>query len=572
VSAPNVPSALADAADVLSDQLRTHLRRLAVLVRPHADVLEKRFVARLQALHFGPKQRTALAALTSGAAARMLARGNAPAEFLEQVEYNGRRLAKLNLPPSAIVEALAEYDRLLTPMLERLAPDEYANLKWVREQLQFCVILTLNRAYYQVREMEAQAFYQLFRAELEAGNLDELLARCLAVLSRFCRAREARLFFVNDEESGWILKAAVNGSERTRGKPVNLCAIPNRTTFRKQLDRPRLIRVGGKSDRCLLDPDWVGRFASCWSVPLISASRVAGVMQFGFPKVYDWLPREQELLEAAAERCMVAAEKARLVENLSAQREQIRSLAEHMLQVEEVERRRISRELHDEAGQSLLYLRLQLELLEQELPDESPSSKKRVSELRELTERTILEIRRLISALSPAVLEQLGLAAAIRQLVNRFRQMQPCRVRLHLAHLEQLPRRIEDVVYRLVQECCNNIAKHSFASNVNISVTSADGMLRLYVEDDGVGFLVEQAFGQRDSFGLAGMRERVMLLGGNLKVQSGSPGRRTAHTNGGKRSGHGTKITVELPVPKHEEDRWRDKGSRPPRYRAHSNG
>ena len=70
-------------------------------------------------------------------------------------------------------------------------------------------------------------------------------------------------------------------------------------------------------------------------------------MQFAFDKKYDWLPREQELLEAAAERCLVAAEKAKLLENLATRKEQIRRLAEHMLHVEEEERRRISRELHD---------------------------------------------------------------------------------------------------------------------------------------------------------------------------------------------------------------------------------
>ena len=99
---------LADAADVLSDQLRMHLRRLARLLKPHAGALERRVVSRLLKLRFEPRQRTALAALTPGAAARIVSRGRQLGVFLEQVEYNGRRLAKLNLPPSDIAEALAE--------------------------------------------------------------------------------------------------------------------------------------------------------------------------------------------------------------------------------------------------------------------------------------------------------------------------------------------------------------------------------------------------------------------------------------------------------------------------------
>src|SRR6202008_4639170 len=135
--------------------------------------------------------------------------------------------------------------------------------------------------------------------------------------------------------------------------------------------------------------------------------------------------------------------------------------------------RRISRELHDEAGQSLLCIRLQMELIEQALPESEGEWRAKLREARDLTERTILEMRRLIAALSPAVLESLGLGAALRQLITPFRRLHPCRMRLHLARIGGLPQQIEIIVYRLVQECCNNIGKHSQATNVNISVTSA---------------------------------------------------------------------------------------------------
>ena len=97
--------------------------------------------------------------------------------------------------------------------------------------------------------------------------------------------------------------------------------------------------------------------------------------------------------------------------------------------VEENERKRISRELHDEAGQSLVVIRLQMEMIEQSLPPGS-EERERLGEARDITEKTILDIRRLISDLSPAVLEQLGLGAALRQLVKRFSTRYPCRVRL----------------------------------------------------------------------------------------------------------------------------------------------
>jgi signal transduction histidine kinase len=555
---------LADAADVLSDQLRVHLHRLAMLLLPHAEALDRRFLAKLkagcfwtgqsEAPHFENKIRVALAAITPGAASRILASGQPPLKFIEQVEYNGRRLAKLNLPPSSIVEALQEYDRLLTPLLRKLLPEEYSNFQWVREQLHFCVILTLNNAYYQVRESETQAFYELFRVELESRNLDELLRRFLDALVQVCHANAGHLYLLNDSRSAWVLRA------QAQTRPVNLPAlvqVPNGPARMRTLARSRQIETNSQgAGSLLLDPAWRDRFQTVWSIPLALGGRTAGVMQFGFSKSYEWLPREQELLAAAAERCLMAAEKARLVEDLAAREEQVRQLAEHMLHVEEMERRRISRELHDEAGQSLLCIRLQLELLEQAIPSEHAEWIGRLREARDLTERTILEMRRLIAALSPAVLEQLGLGAAMRQLVNRFRRLHPIRVKLLMGRLRRLPQHTEIIVYRLVQECCNNIAKHSAASNVNISVSSADGWVRLAVEDNGVGFRVDEALARKDSFGLSGMRERVALLGGRFEIRSypkhGSGngaglGQKSVERS---RTGRGTRILIRLPVAK----------------------
>jgi signal transduction histidine kinase len=533
---------LADAADVLSDQLRAHLQRLAVTLLPHVEQLERKFVARLRGMGFEPRIRSALVHLTASAAARILGSGRPALKFIEQVEYNGRRLAKLNIAPSSIVEALQEYDRLLTPALKKLMPGEYTNLQWVREQLHFCVILTLNNAYYQVREAETQSFYELFRVELESRNLDELLQQFLKTLVQVCSADTGALYLLDDARANWVCRGSARAGSRTdtRGLllPVNAAGI-------RSMSRPRQTDLS-QGAGCALDDTWAGRFASCWSIPVATNGHMAGVVQFAFAKPYEWLPREQEMLAAAAERCLLAAEKARLMEDLAAREEQVRQLAEHMLHVEEVERRRISRELHDEAGQSLLCIRLQMELLEHSLPPEQAETISRLREAREMTERTILEMRRLIAALSPAVLEQLGLGAALRQLVNRFRRLHPCRVKLHLARMGVVPHKSEIIIYRLVQECCNNIGKHSSAANVNISVSSADGMIRLTVEDDGIGFNVEEALARRDSFGLSGMRERVALLGGRFEVRS-YPSDQPVPPEA-KRRNRGTQIAVALPL------------------------
>jgi signal transduction histidine kinase len=500
---------LADAADVLSDQLRLHLERLSVVLTPHARELDAQFRTRLRKTRFDARQIKALCDITPGAAARILVAGGLPHDFFELVEYSGRRLAKLNVPPASVLHALREYDRALDPILVLSYPDEYKNLRWARQQLQFCIILTLNNAYYQVREAETQAFYELFRAELQAANLDDLLRRSLETLRKFCHAEDGRMMLFDPEQ-------------------------PPAPRLLSRLAKPQLVPRGKPADALILDPQLRTRYPWFWSVPLAEDGRVAGVLQLAFSSEYPWLPRELELLDAAAERCLRVAEKARLLEDLAQRERQVRQLSEHMMQIEEEERRRISRELHDEAGQSLLCIRLKLEMLGKTATE---AMRAPLEETRRLTEHTITEIRRIIGALSPAVLEQLGLAAALRQLSTRFRDVYPGQVRLQLPRrLGPLPREIEIAAFRLVQECFHNIAKHSQASTVNLSLQSSDGLLRLNVVDNGVGFEVKAALEKQSSFGLAGMRERVALLGGKLEIMS--------------RPKRGTRISVELPAAK----------------------
>jgi signal transduction histidine kinase len=528
---PRPSLALADTADLLSGQLIVEIRRLARALKPRVPGLERSFLRELRKLEFTPEQRKALLNITAGTASEMLAGRRPLAAFLEHVEYNGRRLAKLDLERSAVVNALQIYDRLAAREFRDFDAAESANLRWASEQLTFCIVLTLNNAFYQVREAETAAFYELFQAELESSGQRELLGRSLATLARFCRADAGRLFLFDRDKRAWLSLGLPGDAE---ARPAKSAA-----TLLGRLSRPRLIRGRSASEGLLLDEGWRGRYATCWSIPLASGKGLSGVMQLGFRKTYEWLPRERRMLAGAVERCLLASEKLRLAEDLAAREEQVRQLAAHMLEVEERERRRIRRELHDEAGQLLLYLRLQLEQAERAAPVELGALRDGLAEARELAGRTVVEIRRILADLSPAVLEQLGLGAAVRQLVNRFRELHGIRVTLDLPKLRPMPRHTELVVYRLVQECCSNVARHSAASNVNISLRTADGVLRLRVEDDGVGFRLDEALAQRESFGLAGMRERVALMGGHFALES-QPGR-------------GSRVSIELPLPEKRE-------------------
>jgi signal transduction histidine kinase len=454
-----------------------------------------------------PRQVKALSLITSGAAARMLAAGRTAADFLEQVAYNSRRLAKLNVPPMDVVEALRVYDVELDRLLAKGSARERAAIQAVRQQLNFRSLLALNNAYYEVREAETQAFYGLLRAEMDAKGLDDLLQRFILILTRTFRAQAGRM--------------------------IPLAAHPRiAARLLKRLARPCYIAAGSTDEELVLDGEMHGACQCYWSIPFSSSGRLAGLIQFGFRAPYRWLPRELDLLQAFGERCLRGAERVRMIQDLEAREEQVRSLAAHLLQAQEEERRRIRRELHDEAGQSMLFLRLHLELLEKDAPADL---KPRLAEARQTSERIIAEIRRIMAALHSSAVEELGLRAAIRHLSARFRKLYPIKVRLRLNPYDgRLSRETETTIYRVVQESYQNIAKHSGASRVNLLLRSTDILLELNIDDDGVGFEVDRAVAQPKSFGLKGLRERVALLGGRLEVRS-SPG-------------HGATINMRLPI------------------------
>ncbi len=513
---------------------------LAGRIIPDSARLEMLYRETLERTGFEPLAVAAIEKLSVGAAAMLLVEGRPLDEFLEQVGYFGRRLAKLQVAPDRAAEALLDYHRLLAPMLDEAGEAEASRLRWAMAQLHLRTQIALNDAAYQVREAEAQTLLDLFHDELVSRSVDHLLQRFLVTLTRYCRASRGNLYLFDGARERWVLRAATGGQgQGVEWRPAKGPAV-------QLLSRPIDIESGQPLAHCILDASWRGRYPSCWSVPLQDEGKLSGVFQFGFEKSYRCLPRERELLSAAAERCSLAMEKARLTDTLSRSEEQVRKLARSMIQVEEAERRRVSRELHDEAGQSLLCIRLHLEMIEQAAEAAADAGlKARLAETREITERTIVEMRRLIAALSPAALEQLGLGAALRQLVQRFRAVFSGQVRYRGAGLDGLTHEVEISIYRILQECCNNIAKHSGATIVNLSVQRADRWIRVQAEDNGVGFDAQKAFERAGSHGLRGLRERVTLLGGRLEVDSRPSGGKKERK---KTAGAGTTIRIWLPA------------------------
>jgi len=217
-------------------------------------------------------------------------------------------------------------------------------------------------------------------------------------------------------------------------------------------------------------------------------------------------------------------------------------LSLHLLRAQEEERKRISRELHDETGQGLMILRLFLSGLTEEVVDEDFQGK--VSEAILMLDRTISDLRRIIARLSPRALEELGLMGAIRKEAREFARSSGIRAKLAL-HREMpfMDHESEIALYRAVQESLTNISRHSQARNFSLSLEPAGGKIQLQIEDDGVGLHSRANTGR---FGLFGMRERIAALGGAVRIRS--------------KPGHGTRIKISLPL--HREKNTNVQGRR----------
>jgi signal transduction histidine kinase len=207
-------------------------------------------------------------------------------------------------------------------------------------------------------------------------------------------------------------------------------------------------------------------------------------------------------------------------------------LARQLLLAEEEERKRISRELHDETGQGLMVLRMHLQSLSAQF--DTKDAPEKFQETFELLDRTIEGLRRIIRRLSPRVLEELGLLAAVRREVREVSRTTGIQAAVELPEtLARLNHESEIAIYRIVQEALHNIAKHSGAKNLRLAITSAASTIRIVVEDDGVGFSSRRSQSTQ-GFGLLGMRERVAALGGNVRIRS--------------LMDKGTRISVTLPM------------------------
>jgi signal transduction histidine kinase len=209
--------------------------------------------------------------------------------------------------------------------------------------------------------------------------------------------------------------------------------------------------------------------------------------------------------------------------------EELRRLAHQVLSAQEEERKKISRELHDEIAQTLAGINVQLAALSLEAAASARGLKRRIARTQRQVGRSIEAIHRFARELRPALLDDLGLIPALQSYLKRFTARTGLRIRFTaFAGVEALDNARRTVLYRVAQEALTNVARHAQASLVSVSIRKIPDGIRLEVADDGRSFPVERVLSSRANrrLGLLGMRERVEMVGGRLAIAS-TPGRGT---------------------------------------------
>ncbi|MEX2262845.1 MAG: sensor histidine kinase [Bryobacteraceae bacterium] len=231
-------------------------------------------------------------------------------------------------------------------------------------------------------------------------------------------------------------------------------------------------------------------------------------------------------------------ESARRFQEMVEAKQDLQRLSARLLEIQEDERKRLSRELHDEIGQTLTALRIEISHAQALWNSGSPSARDRLERARALTERTLRTIRNISLLLRPPLLDDLGLVPALQSETEDFTRRTGLRCDFKEEGLEDaLPDIVTTCVYRVVQEALHNCEKHARASRVSLSLRRSAQSLTVEVEDDGRGFVLkpEERSTQAGRLGILGMRERASILGGSIRFDSAP--------------GTGTRLRMQIPLP-----------------------
>ena len=367
-------------------------------------------------------------------------------------------------------------------------------------------------------------------------DLDHILMVTLKDVLKVLRLKRGALFLIDQEKK----KAR---PQVKYGLPEEDPLHPGEVIFKDTLLMEHLIKKSAELIPKPTFPPFQVRYQAMGgkTVPWLSCFLITfkgkGVGFFGLdiPSPRVLTQPEVHLLGSLGNFLGGAVENTKLMKTIRDHQQELRRLTEKLFQSQEEERRRIARELHDEAGQALVAIKLSLDRLEEHLNFGSEHLHEEVGEIRKMIVRTSSEIRRLSYHLHPTLLSDLGLEPALNLYFKEVKNHSGLDIDFHMVGFDRrLDGDMETVFYRFSQEALTNTLKHSKARRFRLSIIKSYPNIIFLAEDDGVGFDGQIVRNNHRSLGLLGMRERTSLLGGTFQLRS--------------KPAEGTRIRIEIPL------------------------
>jgi signal transduction histidine kinase len=261
-------------------------------------------------------------------------------------------------------------------------------------------------------------------------------------------------------------------------------------------------------------------------VPLLAQGQLIGTIHLAADWPFTPTEDQRNLARELSDHLAIGLQHTRLLAEVQAANARLQALSRQLVTAQEDERRRIARELHDEVGQMLALVKLNIRAVQRAAG--AAELGPRLEQSLGVIEDTLLRVRTLALDLRPSMLDDIGLLAALRWYVDQQVSLAGLAAEVSAADmLDRLPTEIETVCFRVAQEALTNVVRHAQAHNIRVTVERLDTAVELRISDDGVGFdhsaaLDRAVHGQ--SGGLLGMRERVVLCGGRLSIETSAEG------------------------------------------------
>jgi PAS domain S-box-containing protein len=379
------------------------------------------------------------------------------------------------------------------------------------------------------------SLYNISEASQSAENLEgfyqiihEIITKLMPAKNNFYIAlydADSKMFsfpyFVDEyEENPGLQKFGKGLTEHVLRTEKPLLASPE--VFEELVKKGNVVSVGPPSI------DWLG-------VPLKTKGKIIGVLVVqSYAEGLRYSEEDKNILMFISDHVAMAIERKKAEEKLKTAHENLQKLTEHLQKVREAERMSIAREIHDDVGQNLAALKMDMYMMEKKLPSDQKPLFDRMKTMIELTDQTVQTVRRIHEELRPTFLEEGGFVEAIKLYMKEFESKSEAKCELHIEPKSiDLSEERSLAVFRILQESMTNVRLHSGATKVSVSIKEKNGKVELIVKDNGIG-IVEEQLSKSDSFGLIGIRERVDFLGGEVKIKG--------------ISGKGTTVAVAIPL------------------------